>query len=209
MKSLIIAVPNKGRLMQPARDLLDHAGLKRLKDDRVYLSNTTSAGVQILMVRATDIPVYVYHGIADLGITGRDIVAETGLEVYELADLPFGNCNLVVAVKRESAYKLPTELASGSKIATEFPNLTRQYFTDNGVQVEVITLRGAVEIAPILGLADAITDLSVTGKTLEKNGLRPIGRIMESTARLICNKVSYKTKYDMIKKIEEGLKGCS
>jgi ATP phosphoribosyltransferase len=115
----------------------------------------------------------------------------------------------VVAVKRESAYKLPTELASGSKIATEFPNLTRQYFTDNGVQVEVITLRGAVEIAPILGLADAITDLSVTGKTLEKNGLRPIGRIMESTARLICNKVSYKTKYDMIKKIEEGLKGCS
>jgi ATP phosphoribosyltransferase len=209
MKGLIIAVPNKGRLMQPARELLDRAGLKRMDYDRVYLSNTTSVGVQILAVRATDIPVYVYHGIADLGITGRDIVAETGLEVYELADLAFGGCNLVVAVKRESTCKQPTDLVSGSKIATEFPNLTRQYFTDNGVQVEVITLRGAVEIAPILGLADAITDLSVTGKTLEKNGLRPIGRIMASTARLICNKVSYKTKYDIIQEIVEGLRKCS
>lgn len=209
MKGLIIAVPNKGRLMQPARELLDRAGLKRMDYDRVYLSNTTSVGVQILAVRARDIPVYVYHGIADLGITGRDIVAETGLEVYELADLAFGGCDLVVAVKRESTCKQPTDLASGSKIATEFPNLTRQYFTDNGVQVEVITLRGAVEIAPILGLADAITDLSVTGKTLEKNGLRPIGRIMASTARLICNKVSYKTKYDIIQEIVEGLRKCS
>lgn len=209
MKGLIIAVPNKGRLMQPTHELLDRAGLKRMNDDRVYLSNTTLAGVQILAVRATDIPVYVYYGIADLGITGRDIITEVGLEVYELADLSYGSCDLVVAVKKESACKQPTDITSGSKIATEFPNLTKQYFTDNGVQVEVITLRGAVEIAPILGLADAITDLSVTGKTLEKNGLRPIGRIMGSTARLICNKVSYKTKYDIIQKIVEGLKGYS
>jgi ATP phosphoribosyltransferase len=208
MRGLIIAVPNKGRLREPALRLLDCAGIKRIDDDRVYLANTTMDGVQVLSVRAMDIPVYVYNGIADLGITGRDVIAETGLEVYELADLGFGACDLVVAVKKESAYAQPAELPQGSKVATEFPNLTRQYFNENGVQVEIITLRGAVEIAPILGLVEGIVDLSSTGTTLEKNGLKPIGKVLSSTARLICNKVSYKTKYDMIEKMVKGMRVC-
>jgi ATP phosphoribosyltransferase len=208
MRGLIIAVSNKGRLRDPALGLLDRTGIKRIDDDRVYLANTTMEGIQVLSVRATDIPVYIYNGIADLGITGRDVIAETGLEVYELADLGFGACDLVVAVKKDSSYIKPTDLPQGSKIATEFPNLTRQYFNDKGVQVEIITLRGAVEIAPILGLVEGIVDLSSTGNTLEKNGLKPIGKVLSSTARLICNKVSYKTKYDVIERIVEGMRSC-
>jgi ATP phosphoribosyltransferase len=208
MTGLIIAIPNKGRLRDPALELLDHSGIKMIDDDRVYLANTTKDGIQILLVRATDIPVYVYNGIADLGITGRDVIAETGLEVYELADLGFGSCELVVAVKKGSPYTKPTDLLQGSKIATEFPNLTMRYFNDYGMQVEIITLRGAVEIAPLLGLVEGIVDLSSTGRTLEKNGLKPIGKVLSSTARLICNKVSYKTKYDAIERIVDVMRSC-
>jgi len=205
MKGVILAVPNKGRLRGPAMEALERANIRPLDEDRVYLTNTTLEGVQLLSVRAADIPIYVYYGIADVGITGRDVVAESGLEVYELADMGFGECSLVVAVKSDSKYKDPAELPQGTKVATEFPNLTRQFFNELGIQVEVIALRGAVEIAPILGLADCIVDLASTGRTLERNGLRAIGTILRSTAKLICNKVAYKTKYERIKILESLL----
>ncbi|MGQ9758959.1 MAG: ATP phosphoribosyltransferase [Candidatus Methanomethylicaceae archaeon] len=205
MKGLILAIPSKGRLRGPVLEVLEKANIKPLDEDRVYLTNTTLDGLQLLSIRAADIPVYVYYGIADLGITGRDVVEESGLEVYELADMKFGECNLVVAVKSESRYRSPSELPQGIRVATEFPNLTKQYFNEFGIQVEVINLRGAVEIAPILGLSDYVVDLSSTGKTLERNGLRAIGVILRSTARLICNKVAYKTKYESIKKVADLL----
>ncbi|MEM3365687.1 MAG: ATP phosphoribosyltransferase [Candidatus Methanomethyliaceae archaeon] len=205
MRGLILAVPNKGRLRGPTMELLERANVRPLDEDRVYLSNTTLEGVQLLSIRATDIPIYVYYGIADLGITGKDVVAESGLEVYELADMGFGDCNLVVAVKSDSKYRDPSELPQGTKVATEFPNLTKQFFNDLGIQVEIITLRGAVEIAPILGLADCVVDLSSTGRTLERNGLRAIGTILRSTAKLICNKVAYKTRHEQIKMLENLL----
>lgn len=205
MRGLILAVPNKGRLRGPTMELLERANIGPLDDDRIYLSNTTLEGVQLLSIRAADIPIYVYYGIADLGITGKDVVAESGLEVYELADMGFGDCNLVVAVKSDSKYRDPSELPQGTKVATEFPNLTKQFFNDLGIQVEIITLRGAVEIAPILGLADCVVDLSSTGRTLERNGLRAIGTILRSTAKLICNKVAYKTRHEQIKMLENLL----
>jgi len=208
MRGIRVAIPNKGRLMEPAVELLGSAGIRRIDGERIYLSNTTAEGVQILSVRANDIPTYVYHGIADLGVTGRDIIAEGGFDVYELADLEFGGCDLVVAVKKESTWKEPEDMPNNCRVATEFPSLTRAYFNERAVQVEVIALRGAVEIAPILGLADAITDLTVTGGTLERNGLRPIGKVLSSTARLICNKVSYKTRYGEIGGLLEKL-GCA
>ncbi|MEM2881420.1 MAG: ATP phosphoribosyltransferase [Candidatus Methanomethylicaceae archaeon] len=205
MRGLILAVPNKGRLRGPTMELLERANIRPLDDDRIYLSNTTLEGVQLLSIRAADIPIYVYYGIADLGITGKDVVAESGLEVYELADMGFGDCNLVVAVKSDSKYRDPSVLPQGTKVATEFPNLTKQFFNDLGIQVEIITLRGAVEIAPILGLADCVVDLSSTGRTLERNGLRAIGTILRSTAKLICNKVAYKTRHEQIKMLENLL----
>jgi ATP phosphoribosyltransferase len=207
MRGIRIAIPNKGRLMEPSVKLLAEGGIRRIDGDRIYLSNTTAERVQILSVRANDIPTYVYHGIADLGVTGRDIIAEGGFDVYELADLEFGGCDLVVAVKKESAWKMPEDIPNNCRVATEFPNLTRAYFNERAVQVEVIPLRGAVEIAPILGLSDAITDLTVTGGTLERNGLRPIGKVLSSTARLICNVVSYKTRYSEVGSLLEKL-GC-
>lgn len=206
---LVFAVPNKGRMRDPALRLLESAGIKWLGEERAYLSKTTDPEIDILSVRAADIPVYVYYGIADLGITGRDIVAETGLEVYELADLGFGCCDLVVAVSKDSGIRSPTEIPHGSKIATEFPNVAKAYFDEIGIQVETITLKGAVEIAPRLGLAIAIVDISSTGATLEKNRLSAIGKVMSSSARLICNKISYKTKYDKIEAITNRLKGLS
>ena len=207
-KSLTIAVPNKGRLKEPVWKMFEAAGIKRVGDERVYLSETSDSGIQVLSVRATDIPVYVYYGIADLGITGRDIIAETGLELYELVDLGFGACDLVVAVKKECKYNAPSDMPHGSKIATEFTNITKRFFNELGLQVEIITLRGALEIAPKLGLAEAIVDLSSTGATLEKNGLKPIANVLSSSARLICNKIAYKTKYDnvdrLIKRLRSG-----
>jgi ATP phosphoribosyltransferase len=208
VRDIIVAVPNKGRLKEPSVELLSSAGIRRTDNERVYLSNTTAKGVLVLSVRANDIPTYVYHGIADLGMTGRDIVAEGGFDVYELSDLGFGRCDLVVAVKKESPWKESDDIPNNCRVATEFPNLTMAYFNERGVQVEVIPLRGAVEIAPILGLADAITDLTVSGSTLERNGLRPIGKVLASTARLICNKISYKTRYDEIESLVESL-GCA
>ncbi|MCX8182647.1 MAG: ATP phosphoribosyltransferase [Candidatus Methanomethyliaceae archaeon] len=205
MRGVILAVPNKGRLRGPAMEVLERANIRPLDNDRVYLSNTTLEGVQLLSIRAADIPIYIYYGIADLGITGRDVVAESGLEVYELADMGFGECSLVVAVKSDSKYRDPSELPHGTRVATEFPNLTKQFFNELGIQVEVITLRGAVEIAPLLGLADCVVDLSSTGRTLERNGLRAIGTILRSTAKLICNKVAYKTRYEQIKMLEDLL----
>jgi len=205
MRGVILAVPNKGRLRGPTMDLLERAKIRPLDEERAYLTNTTLEGVQLLSVRATDIPVYVYYGIADIGITGRDVVAESGLEVYELAEMGFGGCDLVVAVKSDSKYKDPSELPQGIRVATEFPNLTKQFFNEIGIQVEVITLRGAVEIAPLLGLADCVVDLSSTGRTLERNGLRAIGTILKSTAKLICNKIAYKTRYESIKILQDLL----
>lgn len=208
MRGVIVAIPNKGRLMEPSVELLKSAGIRRTDGERVYLSNTTVQSLQVLSIRANDIPTYVYHGIADLGVTGRDIVAEKGFDIYELADLGFGGCDLVVAVKEDSPWKEPEEIPNNTKVATEFPNLTREFFNDRAIQVEIIPLRGAVEIAPTLGLADAIVDLTVTGGTLKRNGLRPIGRVLSSTARLICNRISYKTRHGEIKGVAEKL-GCA
>jgi len=205
-EEITIAIPNKGRLKEPIVKLLEAAGIRRAGDDRVYLSAPNDASVKVLSVRAADIPVYVYHGIADIGITGRDIIAETSLDLYELADLGFGACSLVVAVEKGKPYSAAAEIRPGSKIATEFPNITKKFFNDIGVQVEIIALRGAMEIAPRLGLAEAIVDLASTGATLEKNGLKQVGEILRSSARLICNKVSYKTKYGAVESLVRRLK---
>ncbi|RZN56528.1 MAG: ATP phosphoribosyltransferase [Candidatus Methanomethylicota archaeon] len=210
MKGIILAIPSKGRLRKPVMEILERSNIKIIDDDsRVYLTNTTIKGLQILSVRTLDIPTYVYYGIADMGITGKDVIEECGLDVYEIADMKFGNCNLIVAVKEDSPYYDANQLPHGIRVATEFPNLTRRFFNNLGIHVEIITLRGAVEIAPILGLSDCIVDLSSTGETLRKNGLRAIATILRSSARLICNKVSYKTKYEDIKKIIDLLvKSC-
>ncbi|MDX2009995.1 MAG: ATP phosphoribosyltransferase [Myxococcaceae bacterium] len=180
-----IALPNKGRLQEDVKALLDDAGLPiRGKSER---SLTASLGgeFEAIFVRAQDIPEFVADGAADLGITGADLVAESGRVLTELIDLQFGKCRLVVAVRDESGVKSVDELKGRPRVASVFPRLTRAYFESKGIAVDVVPVSGAAEIAPHLGIADIVVDLTSTGSTLKVNGLREVGTVMDSTARLI------------------------
>jgi ATP phosphoribosyltransferase len=180
-----IALPNKGRLQDDVKTLLDDAGLPiRGKSER---SLTASLGgeFEAIFVRAQDIPEFVADGAADLGITGADLVAESGRVLTELLDLQFGKCRLVVAARDESGLASVADLKGRPRVASVFPRLTRAYFESRGVAVDVVPVSGAAEIAPHLGIADIVVDLTSTGSTLKVNGLREIGTMMDSTARLI------------------------
>lgn len=199
-----IAVPSKGRLHSPSLDLLAKAGLKVDRNSRSYVVSVDE--LEIVFARAADIPVYVHFGAVDLGITGHDLVLEREADVYELLDLGFGWCKVVVAVPEEKPVSSVYELPQGSKVATSLPHIASRYFEGLGLSVEVIEVEGAVEIAPRLGLADAIVDLTTTGTTLRENRLKEIAVVLESTARLICNKVSFRTREDEIAKLVERLR---
>ena len=182
---LRIALPNKGRLSDEALSLFERAGLQaQFRADRALVASLGS-DFQAIFVRAADIPEFVADGAAELGVTGADLVAESGHDVAELLDLGFGRCRLVVAVRDESEIDDPADVPDGTRIATSFPRLTRSYFDGLGTDVEIAPVSGAAEIAPHLGVADIIVDLSSTGSTLRVNGLRPVGTILESTARLV------------------------
>lgn len=196
---LRIALPNKGRLSEEALSLFERAGLEpEFRADRALVASLGQE-FQAIFVRAADIPEFVADGAAELGVTGADLVAESGRDVEELMDLGFGRCRLVVAVRDESEIQAPEDVPEGTRIATSFPALTRRFFSDLGISVEVAPVSGAAEIAPHLGVADIIVDLSSTGSTLRVNGLRPVGTIMESTARLVANP----TALDESRRIEE------
>jgi ATP phosphoribosyltransferase len=181
-KTLKIAVPSKGRLRDPAIALLDDAGLgPETPGDRALAFPCRNAPVEALLVRADDIPEYVQDGVVDCGITGIDIVRERGARVSELQRLGFGACTLEVAVQEEADARTPADLG-GARIATSFPRLARDLMP---VPIELVDVHGSVELAPRLGLADAIVDLVSSGSTLRTNGLRSIGVLLESEAVLI------------------------
>ena len=159
-----------------------------------------------MLAKPKDVPVYVEHGAADIGITGKDVILEHGKRIYELADLEVGYCQLVVAVPEEKGIKKLEEIPEYSRVATSYPNITREFFQQKGIQVEIIHLYGSVELAPLVDLADLIVDITSTGTTLRKNRLIPIATITESTSRLIVNSVSYKTRYDFINGLMARLK---
>jgi ATP phosphoribosyltransferase len=176
-----IAVPSKGRLREPAIELLHDAGLgPETPGDRALAFPCRNAPVEGLLVRADDIPEYVQDGVVDCGITGIDIVRESGATVTELVRLGFGACSLEAAVPNESPVQTMTGLA-GARVATSFPRLARELLPD----VELVDVHGSVELAPRLGLADAIVDLVSSGSTLRTNGLRSVGVLLESEAVLV------------------------
>lgn len=183
---LRIAIPNKGRLSEAALDLFQKAGLRaEFRADRALMARLGDE-FQAIFVRAQDIPEFVADGAAEFGITGGDLVAEAHRpEVTELLDLGFGRCRLVVAARQDGPVDDPADLPDGTRVATSFPGLSRRYFESLGVEIRVVPVSGAAEIAPHLGVADVIVDLSSTGSTLRVNGLREIGQILESTARMI------------------------
>jgi ATP phosphoribosyltransferase len=177
-----IAVPSKGRLREPAITLLEDAGLgPETPGDRALAFPCRYAPVEALLVRADDIPEYVQDGVVDCGITGLDLVRERAVNVTELLRLGFGACTLEVAVPVESSVTDASELA-GTRVATTFPRLAAELLP---VSVELVQVDGSVELAPRLGLADAIVDLVSSGSTLRTNGLRSLGPLLHSEAVLI------------------------
>jgi ATP phosphoribosyltransferase len=182
---LRIALPNKGRLADEARELFNDAGLEvRARGDRA-LTASLGGEFQALFVRAQDIPEFVADGAADAGITGWDLVAESSRALDVLLDLEFGRCHLAVAATEESGIASVGQIPAGARVATSFPRLTRRFFEELERQVELVPVTGAAEIAPHIGIADVIVDLVSTGSTLRVNGLQEIATVLESTARLI------------------------
>jgi ATP phosphoribosyltransferase len=182
---LRIALPNKGRLADEARELFNDAGLEvRARGDRA-LTASLGGEFQALFVRAQDIPEFVADGAADAGITGWDLVAESSRALDVLLDLEFGRCRLAVAATEESGITSATQIPAGARVATSFPRLTRRFFEEMNRQVELVPVTGAAEIAPHIGIADVIVDLVSTGSTLRVNGLQEIATVLESTARLV------------------------
>jgi ATP phosphoribosyltransferase len=183
---LRLAVPNKGRLVEPTLALLHDAGLVFDEHDRSLVARVQNFELDILFVRTNDIVEFVGDGVADLGITGIDLLVESGAELPRLHDLGYGRCRLAAAVPTDAPFQRVEDLA-GVRVATAHPETTRRFFATRRIGVDVIPLSGAVEVAPRLGLAEAIVDLISTGSTLVMNGLRPIGDVLESEAILIAD----------------------
>ena len=182
---LRIALPNKGRLSQDARELFTDAGLEIRAAGPRALTASLGGEFQALFVRAQDIPEFVADGAADAGVTGFDLIRESGRALDELADLEFGRCRLAVAAREDSGVVALEDIGAGMRVATVFPRITRQFFAARGAEVEVVPVSGAAEIAPHIGIADVIVDLVSTGSTLRVNGLREVATVLESTSRLI------------------------
>jgi ATP phosphoribosyltransferase len=181
---LRLAVPNKGRLETPSIELLRGAGLEFELSERRLSAGVRNADVELLFVRTEDVAEYVADGLVELGLTGADLVAEHGGALHTILPLGFGACSLVLAVPRDADVKRVAELA-GCRIATSFPRVTASYLAAEGVEAQVVEVRGAVEVTPQLGVADAVVDLVASGSTLRVNGLRPIATLLASEAVLV------------------------
>jgi ATP phosphoribosyltransferase len=204
---LKIAVP-RGALFGETLDLLDALGIDtsevRSNDRKLVFPD-----VGIVTMRPSDVPTYVEHGAADLGITGKDVLLETvGREVYELLDLGYGTCRMVVAAREgDDPLGEPLRRRGSVRIATKYPRIAGDYFTSTGRQAEIVEVKGSVELAPLTGLADAIVDLTATGTTMRENHLVEHEQIGVMTARLIANPVSHKLKAPAIDAFVERIRG--
>jgi ATP phosphoribosyltransferase len=195
MDQLTIALP-KGRLLSPSVSLFKCIGVTITdyeKKSRRLVLDADDGRYRFLIAKPFDVPTYVEHGIADIGIVGSDVLMEENHDVHEPLELPFGNCKLVLAAPHHKAND-DLQLHSVHRVATKYPGVTKRYFASRGIQVETIRLYGSVELAPITGLSDMIVDLVQTGRTLDENGLVPIAEVAQASARLIVNRVSYKIR---------------
>ncbi len=192
---LTIAI-SKGRLQDETLALFARAGMAledQALNSRRLLIGSTSGRCNFMFVKPADVPIYVEYGVADVGVCGRDVLLESQADVHEPLDLKLGRCQIAVAARREVAGEDYNLLAT-VRVATKYPRITKDYFQRRGIPIEVITLAGSVELAPLLGLSDRIVDLVETGRTLRENGLEVIDVITESTARLIVNRASFHLK---------------
>jgi ATP phosphoribosyltransferase len=198
---------SKGTLLKPTVELLKESGLPvsgLSEDSRNMVFAYEDEGIKYLMCRPTDVPTYVEQGAADLGIVGKDVIVEQAKDVFEMVDLVYGYCRFVVAVPAAMKDRSLREF-NYRRVASKFPLIAEKFFREQGLQVDVIKLHGNVELAPLMGLADMIVDLVSTGRTLKENNLAELVNIMDSTTRLICNRVSYRTKHENIQPLIENM----
>ena len=199
---------SKGRILDQTLPLLEKAGISISKSElesRKLILDTNLNDVKVIVIRASDVPVFVQHGAADFGIAGKDVLLEHGANgIFELLDLGISKCRLMVASKKDQDLNKST-----LKVATKYVKSAKEYFYKQGKQVEVIKLYGAMELAPIVGLSDCIVDLVDTGNTLKANNLVPLELIQEISSRLIVNSAAFNTKHEeinqWIQKIEQNL----
>ena len=205
MKETLTIALSKGRIFKETMPLLEAAGIKALDDpetSRKLILDTNHDDVKLVIIRATDVPVYVQYGAADLGVTGKDVLMEHGgAGLYEMLDLKIARCKLMTAGFADKP------LPEGQlKVATKFVNCTRNYFAEQGRQIELIKLYGSMELAPIVGLADIIVDVVDTGNTLKANGLVPLEHMADISSRIVVNTASMKTKHQRLSTLLEQLK---
>lgn len=201
MNRITIAL-SKGRIFSETLPLLEAAGIRPLEDpesSRKLIIGTNQPNVDIIIVRASDVPTYVRYGAADLGVAGKDVLHEQGAEgVYQPLDLRIARCRMMVAVPAEFDYARAVRQGARLRVATKYLKTAREHFAAKGVHVDLIKLYGSMELAPLVGLADAIVDLVSTGSTLRANNLVAVEEIMQISARLIVNQVSLKLKGEVI-----------
>ena len=199
----------KGRLASFATELFEACGydMRELKEDsRKLVFYAKNADIRFLMVKPSDVPVYVDHGIADIGIVGKDTLLESGLPLYEMLDLGYGKCKVAVAGYPNG--KKQSITSNTLCVATKYPRIAKMYFDSKGENIEIIKLNGSIELAPILGLSDVIVDIVESGRTLKENGLTVLEDVCDVSAKLVVNRVSLKTKYESIKPLIEQVKAA-
>ena len=201
--NLVVAL-SKGRILKETLPLMKAAGIEPLEDvttSRKLIFDTTLPNIKLIIIRATDVPSYVQYGAADIGVTGKDVLMEHGAEgLYEPLDLQIAKCKLMTAAKKGQVSP-----QGRLKVATKFVNLAKAYYASKGIQTDIIKLYGAMELAPLLGLADEIVDIVDTGNTLKANGLEPRELIHTISTRLVVNRSSMKIKHALIQPIIDKL----
>lgn len=206
MDEMITLALAKGRLAEQTFDLLEKMGIdcsEPRHPGRQLVLWDKKNNIRFILVKPSDVPTYVDHGVADLGVVGKDTLLEAGRPLYEVLDLTFGQCKLCIAGyegRRESSVTHAT-----FRVATKYPNTARSYYGAQGRTIEIIELHGSVELGPVIGLSDVILDIVESGSTLRANGLTVLEDVCDVSARLVCNRVSLKTKRDRIRALIDGL----
>lgn len=207
MENPLVIALSKGRLLAPSILFLKQLGIAPAglsEESRRLTFDQPEKNVRIILVRATDVPTYVEYGAADMGIVGKDLLLEQMRDVYEPLDLGYGRCRIVLAEPDEGENRN----GGGSKlrVATKYPNITERYFSEKGIPIEIVKLYGSIELAPLVGLAEQIVDLSSSGETLRTHHLKVVDEIARCTARLIVNRASLKLKHPTVQKMIETIK---
>lgn len=203
---------SKGRIFEETLPLLKAAGIEVTEDpeqSRKLILGTNRPDVQVVLVRATDVPTYVQYGGADLGVAGKDVLLEHGGQgLYQPLDLQIAQCRLSVAVRADFDYAAAVKQGSRIRVATKYTRCAREHFADKGVHVDLIKLYGSMELAPLTGLADAIVDLVSTGSTLKANHLVEVEEIMQISSRLVVNQASLKLKRGVIRPLIDAFESA-